>query len=85
MHDSAYRIGELIMRIYCDLPHAKVLEIGSMNVNGCLRDLAAPTTDYTGLDIEAGPSVDKIIVPGQDFPVEEKWLRSCDGVLRFRA
>jgi len=70
MHDSAYRIGELVMRTYSDLPNAKILEIGSLNVNGCLRDAAAPTTRYTGLDLEDGPSVDHVITPGTDFPVE---------------
>ena len=71
MHDSAYRIGELVMRTYSDLPNAKILEIGSLNVNGCLRDAAAPTTQYIGLDLEEGPSVDHVIIPGADFPVED--------------
>lgn len=71
MHDSAYRIGELVMRTYCDLPNAKILEIGSLNVNGCLRDAAAPTTQYIGLDLEEGPSVDHVITPGSDFPVDD--------------
>jgi len=71
MHDSAYRIGELVMRTYSDLPNAKILEVGSLNVNGCLRDAAAPTTQYTGLDLEEGPSVDLVITPGSDFPVED--------------
>ncbi|MBB3356494.1 MULTISPECIES: methyltransferase domain-containing protein [unclassified Novosphingobium] len=70
MHDSAFRIGELVMRTYCDLAHAKVLEIGSLNVNGCLRDAAAPTTIYIGLDLEPGPSVDMVIAPGGEYPVE---------------
>lgn len=71
MHDSAYRIGELVMRTYCDLPNAKILEIGSLNVNGCLRDAAAPTTRYIGLDLEEGPSVDHVITPGSDLPVDD--------------
>jgi hypothetical protein len=71
MHDSAYRIGELVMRIYCDLPNARILEIGSLNVNGCLRDASAPTTHYVGLDLEEGPSVDFVMAPGDDFPVED--------------
>ncbi|WP_197421577.1 methyltransferase domain-containing protein, partial [Sphingobium sp. CCH11-B1] len=59
------------MRTYSDLPNAKILEIGSLNVNGCLRDAAASTTQYTGLDLEEGPSVDHVIDPGADFPVED--------------
>ncbi|MBB4860586.1 putative nucleic acid-binding Zn-ribbon protein [Novosphingobium chloroacetimidivorans] len=71
MHDSAYRIGELVMRTYSDLPNAKILEVGSLNVNGCLRDAASPTTHFVGLDLEEGPSVDFVIAPGGDLPVEE--------------
>ncbi|HIN66068.1 MAG TPA: methyltransferase domain-containing protein [Candidatus Obscuribacterales bacterium] len=71
MHDSAFRIGELVMRTYSDLPNAKILEIGSLNVNGCLRDVAVSTTEYTGLDLEEGPSVDHVIVPGAEFPVKD--------------
>jgi len=70
MHDSAYRIGELVMRTYSDLANAKVLEIGSLNINGCLRDVAAPTTNYVGLDFKQGPSVDMVVAPGDDYPVE---------------
>lgn len=71
MHDSAYHIGELVMHTYSDLPNAKILEIGSLNVNGSLRDAAAPTTHYVGLDMEEGPSVDHVIAPGAEFPVED--------------
>lgn len=71
MHDSAYRIGELVMRTYTDLANAKILEVGSLNVNGCLRDAAVSTTQYVGLDLEEGPSVDFVLTPGQDFPVED--------------
>lgn len=44
---------------------AKVLEVGSLNVNGSCRDLFYDC-DYTGIDIGPGPDVD-IICPGQDF------------------
>ena len=71
MHDFAYRIGELVMRTYSDLPNAKILEVGALNINGCLRDAATSTTHYAGLDLEAGPSVDFVITPGHDFPVED--------------
>lgn len=59
------------MRTYSDLPNAKILEVGSLNVNGCLRDAAEPTTHYIGLDLEEGPGVDFVITPGTDFPVED--------------
>ena len=71
MHDSALRIGELVMQTYCDLPKARILEIGSMDVNGSLRDVAPPTTEYVGVDLEEGPSVDVVIKPGEKLPFED--------------
>lgn len=71
MHDSAFRIGELVMRTYSDLANARILEVGALDVNGCLRHVAMPTTHYVGLDLEEGPSVDFVIAPGTAFPVED--------------
>lgn len=69
MHDTAYRLGGLAMRLYCDLRTANILEIGSQNVNGTLRDFALSTTHYTGLDMAPGQGVDVVIQPGKPFPV----------------
>ena len=71
MHDSAFRIGELVMQAYCDLPKARILEIGSMDVNGSLRKAALPTTDYVGVDLEEGRSVDVVIKPGESLPFDD--------------
>jgi len=71
MHDSAFRIGEMVMHTYCDLPKARVLEIGSMDVNGSLRDAAEPTTHYVGVDLEAGPAVDVVVKPGEKLPFDD--------------
>jgi SAM-dependent methyltransferase len=71
MHDSAYRIGELVMQIYCDLPRARILDVGSMDVNGSLRDAAEPTTQYVGIDLEEGRGVDVVIKPGEKLPFDD--------------
>ncbi len=76
MHDTAFRIGKLAMNIYADLASASVLEIGSMEVNGALRDHALPTTNYVGMDLEEGKGVDIVAEPG---------IRSRNGVLCVRA
>lgn len=44
----------------------KVLEIGSLNINGTVR-VFFEDCDYTGIDIGAGPCVDQIC-QGEDFP-----------------
>lgn len=71
MHDTAYRIGGLAMRLYCNLADAAILEVGAQNVNGSLRDFALPATRYTGLDIEPGDGVDLVMEIGKPFPVED--------------
>jgi len=71
MHDSALRIGELVMQTYCDLPKARILEIGSMNVNGSLREFAKRTTEYVGVDLEDGPAVDVVIKRGERLPFDD--------------
>lgn len=42
---------------------ARVLEVGSLNINGSLRELFADC-DYTGADLQLGPGVD-VACPGQ--------------------
>lgn len=43
-----------------------VLEVGSYNVNGSVRDLF-PDTYYRGVDIRSGPGVDHVTEPGHLF------------------
>jgi SAM-dependent methyltransferase len=71
MHDTAFRIGCLAMDIYADVEAAWILELGSANVNGSLRDHATPSTRYVGIDLEAGNGVDIVVAPGEPLPVED--------------
>ena len=43
----------------------KVLEVGSLDINGTVRDFFSEC-DYTGIDVGSGPGVD-IICPGQEY------------------
>lgn len=70
MHDTAFQIGSLAMNIYADLRTDSILEVGSLAVNGSLRDNALPTTRYVGLDIAEGEGVDIVVEPNKPFPVE---------------
>lgn len=46
----------------------RILEVGSRNVNGSLRELAAPwAEEYIGVDIEAGRGVD-VLMPAGELP-----------------
>lgn len=44
----------------------RVLEVGSLNLNGTVRDFFSRPTEYIGIDLEPGPGVD-IVAQGQDF------------------
>lgn len=40
--------------------YASVLEVGSLDINGGVRDLLYPETEYVGVDVQAGPGVDVV-------------------------
>ena len=58
MHQSVMEYVALAVKTF-DLRHKKVLEIGSYNVNGSVRQLFKG--DYIGIDREAGPGVDMVM------------------------
>ena len=47
-----------------------ILEIGSYNVNGSLRDIFNNINKYVGLDLIKGPGVDKVY-DGKNMPINE--------------
>lgn len=64
MHPSAMaRMSWFVEHYVKPAGHVRVLDVGSYDVNGCMRPLfAGLDAEYTGLDIEAGPNVD-IVMP----------------------
>ena len=59
MHDSVMEwIGLKVKSL--DL-HGRVLELGSLNVNGSVRDFFAGATTYIGVDKQHGPGVDLVL------------------------
>jgi SAM-dependent methyltransferase len=71
MHDTAMEIGSRVMNRYSDLPNAAILELGSYDVNGSLKTHATDTTQYIGLDLEAGPGVDFVVEASKPWPVDD--------------
>lgn len=71
MHDTAYRIGGLVMDTYLPSSPARILEIGAQNVNGTLRDHAPRNAEYVGLDFEAGDGVDVVVTGLHDWNVPD--------------
>lgn len=67
MHDTALKIGQAAIEIYAGDTSA-ILEIGSMDVNGSLRQFAPDGSSYIGVDIEHGNGVDITVDPGRPLP-----------------
>jgi SAM-dependent methyltransferase len=67
MHDAARRFCEAVAGAL--KPPARVVEIGSRNVNGSVRYLF-PGACYVGVDAMAGPGVD-VVADGATFAARE--------------
>ena len=66
MHEDAYNyVFKNFFKCQPDkikLKNLKVLELGSFNINGGVRDFIEPLCDeYVGLDLQAGPGVDVVM------------------------
>jgi SAM-dependent methyltransferase len=70
MHDTALEIGRLAIHIYAG-KNARILELGSMDVNGSLRQFAPKDCIYTGVDLEPGKNVDMVVEAGRSLPFED--------------
>lgn len=70
MHDSAYNTGRVFFEIYCNTGQLTVVDIGSQDVNGSLRDHAKENVNYIGLDFVAGRNVDIVLTDPYKFPIE---------------
>jgi SAM-dependent methyltransferase len=71
MHREAW---EQWPRLLDKWPHGKanVLDVGSYNVNGCLRPLIETRGwDYLGLDQSPGPNVDVVTTNPYSFPLDD--------------
>jgi SAM-dependent methyltransferase len=72
MHDTARTIGRMFFETYCSTGPCAILEVGSQNVNGALRDEAPPGCSYTGVDLEAGPGVDIVLERPHELPFDDE-------------
>lgn len=79
MHVSAYNTGKSFFDTYCkDLTDIKVVDIGSQDVNGSLRDHAGPNVkEYVGVDFAEGKGVDVVLTDPYKFPFEDNTFDVC--------
>jgi methyltransferase family protein len=71
MHDTALEIGRKFFEVYLSDQRPSILEVGSIDVNGTLRDCAPPDCRYTGIDIVAGRGVDIVLGNPHSLPFDD--------------
>lgn len=74
MHQSAMFYGRLFFETYSSsLPDSNVtiVEIGSQNVNGSLREVCPKNVKYIGLDFTEGEGVDIVIADPYKLPMPD--------------
>jgi len=72
MHDTAYFIGKKFVELYWSEGFESILEVGSRNVNGSLRDFCPDGARYTGVDLEYGEGVDLVLDDPYTYPFENE-------------
>jgi SAM-dependent methyltransferase len=72
MHDTAHELGSLFFDFYWQEKFRKIIDIGSMNINGTLRDVCPTMASYVGIDMMAGPGVDVVVSDPYKFPFEDE-------------
>lgn len=77
MHPTALQNCQHFFETYGDAiqkntPNAKVVEIGSQDVNGSLRTYCPASFEYTGVDFVAGKGVDLILDDPYKLPFEDE-------------
>ncbi|WP_024300586.1 methyltransferase domain-containing protein [Methyloversatilis discipulorum] len=72
MHPSAMENGRLFFATYFEAAApALILDIGSQDINGSLRQLAPAGACYVGLDFAAGRGVDVVLDDAYRLPFED--------------
>lgn len=82
MHDTALYTASIFFKSYCANGNKKILDIGSQNINGSLRDVLQSQHEYIGADFIAGNGVDIVMndpycLPFADESVDVITSSSC--------
>lgn len=68
------RIRNLFATVFADAE--TILEVGSQNINGTVRDFFAAHVNYLGLDVGRGKDVD-LVIPGELVELPDGWADIC--------
>jgi SAM-dependent methyltransferase len=69
VHDTAHEHGRLFFELYVADVSRTVVELGSQDVNGSLREHCPEGVHYIGLDVMPAKGVDLVIDPGSSLPL----------------
>jgi SAM-dependent methyltransferase len=67
VHPSAFELGRLLFQVHGTAVR-RVLDVGSLDINGSLREVCPPGVDYIGIDLEAGKGVDRVLDDPYIYP-----------------
>jgi SAM-dependent methyltransferase len=76
MHRTALLHGKLFFDAYV-APGARIMDLGSQDVNGSLRSVAPESSDYVGVDFAEGRGVDVVISDPYNLPFEDSEFDVC--------
>lgn len=68
MHDTAREHARLFFELYWQPGFTDVIELGSQDVNGSLREVCPVGARYVGVDTDPGKGVDVIVAAGDPLP-----------------
>ena len=75
MHPTAMNSGRMFFETYsatfANRQNSKIVEIGSQNVNGSLREVAPAGIEYLGIDFVHGDGVDMVLESPYSLPLED--------------
>lgn len=74
MHDSSYNEMASVLRRYFDQykdAELKIVDVGSLNVNGTYKTLMPQAWKYTGVDITPGNNVDIVMEDPYKIPLND--------------
>jgi ubiquinone/menaquinone biosynthesis C-methylase UbiE len=74
MHDTASQIGARFFSVYLagKASDLQILDVGSLDVNGSLRQFAPSGAIYMGVDLAPGPGVDLVLDDPHKLPFEDE-------------
>jgi SAM-dependent methyltransferase len=68
------KYGKMFFNSYLkNVQNPIIVDIGSQNINGSLRDIAPPDSAYVGLDFAQGNGVDIVLKDPYSFPIEDSY------------